>query len=170
MKSLHAPWRDAYINDVQKKSDKDTHKDNECVFCDHLKNGNDDKAMILGRFAYNFIIMNKFPYNAGHLLIMPLAHVATLQELSSEARAELIELIAKSDALLEQVLGNDGSNVGINKGRAGGAGIPSHLHVHVVPRWAGDTNFLPIIADVKQISTDMQSIFKQLKVEFAKLK
>lgn len=168
MKSLHAPWRDTYINDVQKKSDKDA--ENICVFCEHLAHGNDDQAMILGKFKYNFVIMNKFPYNAGHLLVMPLTHVATLQELSSDARAELIELIAKSDALLEQVLGNEGSNIGINKGRAGGAGIPSHLHVHVVPRWAGDTNFLPIIADVKQISTDMQSIFKKLKAEFAKLK
>lgn len=168
MKSLHAPWRDTYINDVQKKSDKDA--ESICVFCEHLARGNDDQAMILGKFKYNFVIMNKFPYNAGHLLVMPLAHVATLQELSSDARAELIELIAKSDAILEETLGNEGSNIGINKGRAGGAGIPSHLHVHVVPRWAGDTNFLPIIADVKQISTDMQSIFKKLKVEFAKLK
>ena len=168
MKSLHAPWRDTYINDVQKKSDKDA--ESICVFCEHLARGNADQAMILGKFKYNFVIMNKFPYNAGHLLVMPLAHVATLQELSSDARAELIELIAKSDAILEETLGNEGSNIGINKGRAGGAGIPSHLHVHVVPRWAGDTNFLPIIADVKQISTDMQSIFKKLKVEFAKLK
>ncbi len=169
MESLHAPWRDAYINDVQKDSQRDSQK-KECVFCEYIKSSNDNESMIVGRFKHSVIIMNKFPYNAGHLLILPLTHHANLQDLSSEARAELIELVSTSDAIIERVLGNQGSNIGINRGRAGGAGIPSHLHVHVVPRWQGDTNFLPIIANVKQISTDMQVIYKKLKLEFDKLK
>ena len=165
MDSLHAPWRTTYVHEVHKSLE-----DKECVFCFQVHEGQDDKNMILYRGDGCFIMMNKFPYNGGHLLVLPYDHTPTLHNLSAETRAELMELTTLSDVVLEKVLGNHGSNIGLNKGRAGGAGIPEHLHIHVVPRWPGDTNFLPIIADVKQVSVDLYDIFNRLKGEFSKLK
>ncbi len=165
MDSLHAPWRTSYVHEVHKDD-----KSKDCVFCVQLHEEQDDKNMILYRGNDCFIIMNKFPYNGGHVLILPYEHKATLHDVTPKIRAELIELTTLADTALEKVLGCHGSNIGLNKGRVAGAGIPEHLHMHVIPRWAGDTNFLPLIADVKQVSVDLYNIFKKLKVEFFKLK
>jgi ATP adenylyltransferase len=165
MKYLYAPWRSPYSSGVHKtKHEKATEKD--CVFCLQFKEKNDAEHFILKRTKYNAIMLNKFPYNAGHLLIMPLGHHASLDKLSKPARTELMELVAKTTQLLEKELTADGINIGLNLGKAAGAGIPSHLHFHVLPRWHGDTNFLPTLTDTKQISFDLRNIYEQLKKKF----
>jgi ATP adenylyltransferase len=163
MKKLFAPWRDKYATDI---AYDELEKLNTCVFCAQLKEKDDEKYFILGRFKYNFVIMNKYPYNAGHLLIIPNEHLDSLNKIEAEARTEMIDLVNKCTTLLEKELKTEGINIGINQGKASGAGIPEHLHAHVLPRWFGDTNFLPTIANTKQISTDMVAIYNKLKPYF----
>src|SRR5438105_807894 len=151
MKQLYAPWRQEYTTDVtQTKSVKTT--ENDCIFCQQFKEQNDDVYFIIRRFDGVIVMLNKFPYNAGHMLILPINHHASLHELSSEIRAKLMELTMHSIEIVKKALKCDGVNVGINLGKAAGAGIPSHLHMHVLPRFTGDTNFLPTLADTKTIS------------------
>lgn len=166
MDILFAPWRENYL---EKTARRNTDK-LECPFCTQLQKNNDHENLILRRFKHCFIVMNKYPYNGGHLLVLPLEHVATLQDLSTEARNEFIWLTSESDRILREVLKNEGSNIGLNTGKAGGAGIPTHLHIHVIPRWLGDTNFFPVIGNIKQVSSDTQKIFEKLKPLFDKLK
>ena len=111
-------------------------------------------------------MLNRFPYNAGHLLILPYKHVADLNDLPAEAQHELIELTAKSIDVLKKELGAQGINIGMNLGKIGGAGIPAHIHQHVLPRWQGDTNFLPILTETKAISFDLREIYNKLKEAF----
>ena len=111
-------------------------------------------------------MLNLYPYNAGHLLILPFEHTATLEALPKATRTEIMELTSLCTKILESELKCDGINVGINLGRAAGAGIPSHLHLHVLPRWNGDTNFLPTLADTKQVSFDLKKIYTLLKKAF----
>ncbi len=166
MHYLFAPWRSKYAQDTgNTKTEKTTEK--ECVFCTMLKENNDKKNLILRRFDHNFVMLNQFPYNAGHLLIMPLEHKAALYKVSKKARTELMELTNKSIEILHDVLKAQGINVGINFGKIAGAGIPSHFHLHVLPRWQGDTNFLPTLSNTKQISFDLNDMYKQLKPSFA---
>jgi len=165
MNHLYAPWRSVYSDSVAHSKREDTTAA-ECIFCKILKDNNDAEHFILKRFTYNFVVLNRYPYNAGHLLIMPLNHIATLPELSAPARHEFIELTTHSYTIVKQVLEAHGVNIGINMGKAAGAGIPSHLHQHVLPRWFGDTNFLPTLADTKQISFNLGDIYKQLKPSF----
>lgn len=166
MKKLFAPWRDKYATTI---ADDEFGKLNGCVFCEQLKADRDEQYFILGRFKYNFVIMNKYPYNAGHLLVIPNEHLNALDKIEAEARTEMMVLINKCSTLLKKELEAGGINIGINEGKAAGAGIPEHLHTHVLPRWAGDTNFLPTIANTKQISTDMVAIYKKLKPHFKKI-
>jgi ATP adenylyltransferase len=115
------------------------------------------------------VMLNRFPYNAGHLLILPYAHKAGLNELSKEDRQELTELTNASIEIVKRELTCDGVNIGANLGKAAGAGIPSHLHMHILPRFLGDTNFLPTLADTKQISFDLGKIYTRLKPHFEQL-
>lgn len=115
-------------------------------------------------------MMNRYPYNAGHLLILPLKHTAALSDLTPAARAQLMELTHHCTEILKKVLDAHGVNIGMNLGKAAGAGLPSHLHMHVLPRWRGDTNFLPLLADVKPVSADLQQLFNKLKPYVKKIK
>jgi ATP adenylyltransferase len=162
MKHLYAPWRSNYVTDVvHGKNDKIEKED--CIFCANLADNNDEKHFIFKRFTHHAIMLNLYPYNAGHLLIISLDHKKNLEELSKEARIELIELTNSCINILTDVLKAQGVNVGFNIGKASGAGIPSHFHQHVLPRWIGDTNFLPLLANTKQISIDLNEIYKKLK-------
>ncbi len=167
---LYAPWREDYTTKVD-QGPKDPKSDgaDQCVFCVQFTQNKDDEFLILARYPNACIMMNKYPYNSGHLLILPLVHKANLEDLSAETRHELTELIMHSTVILKKELQTHGINVGLNLGKAAGSSIPSHLHYHVLPRWTGDTNFLPTLAGTKQISTDITKLFARLKPQFQNL-
>ena len=165
MKKLYAPWRSKYVTeDVHGKkavADKD-----HCVFCTQFSEDEDERYLILQRTERCAVMMNLYPYNAGHLLILPLAHHANLSDLSVDERSELMELTNRSIEIVKASIKPDGFNLGMNLGKAAGAGIPSHLHLHVLPRWEGDTNFFPLLADTKAVSCDLREIYKELRSVF----
>lgn len=161
MKNLYCPWRQAYIE--RPTQAKKNMKKSSCVFCDHIQNNNDEKSFILHRGKYSFVLLNRFPYNAGHLLIVPYKHAKDLSTLSKKTREEMMEYMSQCATLLQKTFACDGLNMGINLGKVAGAGIPGHIHIHVLPRWEGDTNFLPTLCDTKQISIDLHKIYQELK-------
>ncbi len=165
MKKLYAPWRDSYAGATDKTKEENA-QSHECVFCEFITENNDEKNFILQRSAHCFVILNKYPYNAGHLMVLPLKHTKNLADLSKEARHEIIDVIDHCMTSVEKVLKAEGLNIGLNIGRASGAGIPSHMHWHILPRWNGDTNFLPALADVKVVSFDLKEIYDLLKPAF----
>lgn len=169
MDHLYAPWRSTYSKSAHTAKNETTDS-NECVFCQQLALQTDEHFFILKRFKHCFVVLNKYPYNAGHLLILPLDHLQELTQLSYDARHEIMEVIVHATEILKKILASEGINVGINLGKAAGAGIPSHLHFHMVPRWIGDTNFAVAIAETKVISFDLHDIYKQLKPAFDNLK
>jgi ATP adenylyltransferase len=162
MKKLYAPWRSEY---TQKNNDH-TDAFPICVFCTVTASDKDSEHFILHRSTHSVIMLNKYPYNSGHLLIVPYAHTANLQTLTAEVRTELMENVSRATAVLESTLKNQGCNIGINIGKAAGAGIPEHIHMHVLPRFFGDTNFLPTLADTKQISIDLHAMYRTLVTAF----
>jgi len=162
MKKLFAPWRSNYTTGTAHKNDG-TETEHECGFCTQLAENNDPKYFIFRRFKHTALMLNRYPYNAGHLLIITLDHTAKLPDLSKEARAELQELTSHSVTILEKTLEPAGMNVGLNLGKAAGAGMPAHLHVHVLPRWLGDTNFLPALGKTRIISFDLTQVYEKLK-------
>ena len=137
-----------------------------CIFCDHLDAGDDEQAHILFRGQHAFVLLNAYPYNTGHLMVAPLRHVGDLGELRESERAELIELTASSVDVIRTVMGAEGFNTGMNLGSAGGAGIPGHLHMHVVPRWTGDTNFMPVTGNTKVLPEMLADTYAKLKPAF----
>ncbi len=169
MKRIYAPWREQYIT-TQDKTKSTTALSHDCIFCNQFDAHNDVENLILARFEHCAIVMNKFPYSSGHIMVLPLAHEGDLCKLSPDVHAEFFELVSASTAVLKQVINPAGFNVGLNLGKAAGAGIPTHLHAHIVPRWEGDTNFMPIIADTKPISFDMAKMYQTLKTAFEKIK
>jgi len=138
-------------------------KEEGCILCDKPKQGNDAANYILYRGDKNFIIMNTYPYNPGHLMIAPYRHIANLEELTDEEFHEHFEIVSRSIKLLRQVFNPGGFNIGINMGKVAGAGIDEHLHTHIVPRWQADTNFMPVISDTKVISEALAETYKKLK-------
>lgn len=165
MKHLYAPWREDYTEDTAHTKNEGVAK-SDCLFCTQLQAQDDKKYFIIKRYPHTFVLLNRFPYNAGHLLLLPTAHAATLDELTPDARAELMELATKSYTIMMDTLDAHGVNMGLNFGKASGAGIPSHLHMHVLPRWYGDTNFLPTLTQTKQISVDLHKMYQRLKAAF----
>jgi ATP adenylyltransferase len=159
MERLHSPWRSKYIESFS-QSKEDTE---ECVFCKALKEQQDEKNLILIRGNFCFVIMNLYPYNSGHLMIVPYRHVPSIIDLSDEETTESMMLIKQMIKAIKIVSHPDGFNIGSNIGRTAGAGIDKHVHFHIVPRWSGDTNFLPILADTKMISEDMRETYRKLK-------
>jgi ATP adenylyltransferase len=157
MEHLWAPWRIEYI----KKADKVG-----CIFCQKPAEEGDASNYILYRGQKNFIIMNSYPYNPGHLMIAPYRHIANLDELTKEELGEHHELVRRSVTVLTQVFKPDGFNIGMNLGRVAGAGIDKHIHSHIVPRWAGDTNFMPLIADTNVINEALEETYKKLAGKF----
>ncbi len=153
---LHAYWRMPYI-----LADKEEKGGNPFV---EIPKSSDDRAgYIIYRGAQNYIVMNRYPYNAGHLLVLPYREVGTLDELAPEERHELIDLILKAQQILTCALNPDGFNTGFNFGKAAGAGIPRHLHCHVVPRWNGDTNFMPVISHTRVLPDAMDAMWERLR-------
>ena len=141
-----------------------------CVFCDHLERGDDAAALILHRGSSVFVILNAFPYNTGHLMVAPLRHAADLVDLDPRERAELMDVTARSVDIVRQVMRAEGFNTGMNLGPAGGAGIPGHLHMHVVPRWQGDTNFMTVTAGTKVLPEMLGDTYSKLRPAFEALR
>jgi ATP adenylyltransferase len=156
MDRLWAPWREAYVTAViQKKSG--------CIFCAILKERQDRRNLIFTRSAHSFAVLNLYPYNNGHSLIVPARHVNDLDKLRPEERLDFFDLMSDTKRLLQAILKPDGFNIGINLGRVAGAGVPGHVHMHVVPRWKGDVNFMPVVNGTRVISQSMKALFQQLK-------
>jgi ATP adenylyltransferase len=137
-----------------------------CIFCDLPKAGDDRANLILGRSRHTFAILNRFPYNNGHLMVVPFRHTAQLGELSAEENAELAEMLRLAVRLLGKGYAAQGYNVGMNLGPVAGAGIADHLHWHVVPRWNGDTNFMPVIGDTKVMIEHLHASWDRLRPLF----
>jgi ATP adenylyltransferase len=158
---IWAPWRLAYV--------KDAAKDNadECIFCAKPAEQDDERNLIVHRGERCFVILNLFPYTNGHLMVAPFEHTGKLQDLDPETLAEMMALAQQSMRRLEQVYEPHGYNVGINQGRIAGAGYEGHIHLHVVPRWGGDTNFMPVIGDTRVMPQSLEDSFKALKGHFA---
>lgn len=165
MDKLWSPWRSKYI-----ESFKDKTGDEECIFCASAKATiEDDNHLVCYRGEFCFIMLNLYPYNNGHLMVVPFKHISDFSDLSIDERLEIMRLIDKSTKCLTGLMKPHGFNVGANLGKAAGAGIDQHLHFHVVPRWSGDTNFMPVLGDVKVISQDLSIAKKQLIDAFKKL-
>ncbi|HAJ56217.1 MAG TPA: HIT family hydrolase [Candidatus Omnitrophica bacterium] len=154
-KRLWAPWRIAYIKKFKKEKG--------CLFCKAFESGKDEKNFVVFRSKSSLAILNIYPYNNGHIMIAPQKHVRELGQLDSAETADLINCLNKAKRLLEQTLKPEGYNIGINIGRVGGAGIEHHLHIHLVPRWQGDTNFMPAIFNTKIISQSLHELYATLK-------
>jgi ATP adenylyltransferase len=156
MERLWAPWRAKYIDSI------DTEANSGCIFCD-MQGEDDEDSLILHRSEHCFVVMNLYPYNNGHLMVIPYRHVADLSELSDEEKSELLSLASKVMKAIREVMRAEGFNLGINLGRVAGAGVEGHIHLHVVPRWNGDTNFMPVIGKTNVISESFKSTYDKLK-------
>ncbi|MEI8350572.1 MAG: HIT domain-containing protein [Candidatus Omnitrophota bacterium] len=154
MKKLWAPWRIKYVAKTQSKG---------CVLCRAYKRKNDTKNYIVLRSKYCFVLLNTFPYNNGHIMVVPNRHIASLEFLSTQEMLDMNKTLVTMIRVLRKVLRPHGFNVGINLGRVSGAGIDKHLHMHLVPRWSGDTNFMPVVAHTKVISQSLHSLQGEIK-------
>lgn len=159
MERLWSPWRSKYIESF---SEKKNSKEDACVFCEKLAGKDDEKNLIVHRSNLSAIVMNIYPYNSGHLLIVPLAHKSTFEELTDAENSDVMSLSRLAIKLLRQTSHPDGFNFGANLGRTSGAGIAEHVHFHVVPRWSGDVNFMPVLADAKVISEGLEQTYRKL--------
>ena len=157
MEQIWAPWRIEYIR---------MEKPEGCILCEKPKEDNDILNYILYSGDKNFVMMNLYPYNPGHLMVVPYRHIANLEELTYEELGEHFEIVSRGVKLLRQVFNPEGFNIGINMGKVAGAGIDGHIHSHIVPRWQGDTNFMPVMSDTRVISEALAETYKKLKDKF----
>lgn len=157
---IWAPWRLAYVKDASKDAEQ------ECIFCAKPAAGDDRANLIVHRGERCFVILNLFPYTNGHLMIAPYEHVGALQELPPETTAEMMALAQRAIGVLEERYAPHGFNVGFNQGRVAGAGVEHHIHMHVVPRWGGDTNFMPVLADTRVMPQTLEQTYEALAGRF----
>jgi ATP adenylyltransferase len=157
------PWRMAYIKS------SDAPADDECVLCAKGREAPDPTNLVVYKGAHCYMIMNLYPYNTGHLMVAPYAHTADLPNLDAATAAELFDLTRRVVAILGSAMSPHGFNIGMNLGRTAGAGIDEHLHMHIVPRWNGDTNFMPIVGGTKLIPETLDQTYAKLKPLFDKL-
>ena len=157
---LYAPWRSEYVS---------AKKIEGCVFCHISKHANEDEQLhVLYRDEECFIVMNRYPYTPGHFMIIPHLHTDKLEELPTQTWLHMSELAQKCVRLLKQDFGAEGVNIGMNLGKAAGAGIAEHIHMHLVPRWIGDTNFITSIGNTRVYSSDFEKIYKKIKDSMVK--
>lgn len=159
MKQLWAPWRMRYILDEERQREQD------CVFCVQKRQG-DEELLILQRSRSCFVIMNKYPYSNGHLMVAPYRHTADIAALGPEEVLDMHRLTVMARDVLQRCCAPQGFNVGMNWGQIAGAGVADHLHLHLVPRWSGDTNFMPVFADIRVIPQHLEDTYRLLKAEF----
>jgi ATP adenylyltransferase len=157
MDQLWAPWRISYVATAKPPA-----ADDPCFICQGLSDNDDRRNLVVLRKPLSVVVLNRFPYNNGHLLIAPRAHKGTLDEFTPDEVLDVQETLRQMVALLDQLMRPDGYNIGLNLGRAAGAGLPGHLHWHIVPRWNGDTNFMPVLAETKVIVQSLDALFDLL--------
>ena len=163
LERFSAAWREDYVSNVAQSHDVDGP---ECVFCALANEPVDESTGVIARTELSFVVLNAFPYGSGHLLVLPRRHVGGLAELSDDEYGDFFWLLRRTVVALEKAYGADGMNVGMNLGRAAGAGIPKHLHGHVLPRWLGDTNFMTTIGETRVLPESLQSTWKKVHAVF----
>ncbi len=157
MDRLWAPWRHGYVVNPEGEG---------CIFCMKPAEQKDEENFLLYRGKKVFVLMNIYPYNNGHLMVAPYRHTGDINELDSDELLEMMEVVQKCIRILKEKMHPDGFNIGINLGRVAGAGFENHLHIHIVPRWNGDTNFMPVLADTKVIPISLKEAYNLLKDGF----
>jgi ATP adenylyltransferase len=155
MDYLWTPWRYAYVSGAQKISG--------CVFCDLPKEGDDAKVYIAYRGQHCYIVLNSFPYTAGHLMIVPYAHLDELRKLPDAAAQEMMSLAQKLEGVLRELYSPDGINLGMNIGKAAGAGVAGHIHLHILPRWVADANFMTVVGETRVLPETLEMTYRRVK-------
>ncbi len=155
MDYLWTPWRYQYITNVDKTEG--------CIFCEKAAENDDQQALIVHRAQYCFVILNAFPYTSGHVMVVPYEHVDQLQKLSPEAAAEMMQLSQRLEGVLRSLYHPDGLNLGMNLGKAAGAGIAGHIHMHVLPRWVADANFMTVVGETRILPETLEETHRRIK-------
>ena len=158
---LWAPWRMDYI--LRRKT-------SECILCIGENHERDKERLVLCRSSLSFVIMNRYPYNNGHLMVAPFHHLSAIEDLAEDTTLDMFRMLKESIGILRKCLTPEGFNIGVNMGMAGGAGIEDHLHLHIVPRWNGDTNFMPVLGDVRVMPEHLHTTYEKLFPHFDALK
>jgi ATP adenylyltransferase len=159
MDFLFTPWRYTYVTGAEKAL--------ECVFCAALQSGDDRRAGIVHRGRHCFIILNSFPYTSGHVMIVPFRHTDQLQKLEAEEAHEMVALAQRLEGILRELYHPDGLNMGINLGKAAGAGVAAHIHMHVLPRWVADANFMSVVGETRVLPEDLETTYQRIRERFA---
>jgi ATP adenylyltransferase len=158
MDYLWTPWRYAYVSSVDKTYG--------CIFCCLLNLGDDEKALIVHRARFNFIILNAYPYTSGHVMVVPYEHVDRLHLLPDRAANEMMELTRRLETILIETYHPDGVNLGMNIGKAAGAGVAGHIHMHVLPRWVADASFMTVVGETRVLPETLEETYRRLKAKF----
>jgi len=156
MDFVWTPWRYRYIADAAREK-------GGCVFCDALAFGDDARVHIVLRAAKNFVILNRYPYTSGHVMVVPYQHSGSLAAFDAETLSEMMALAQRVQGALESIYHPEGYNLGINMGRAAGAGITGHLHMHLLPRWTGDTNFMTVVGETRLVPEELDDTYRRLR-------
>ncbi len=160
MDHIFTPWRYSYITQADQASG--------CVFCTHPQMNDDEKALIVHRAEHCFVILNAYPYTSGHTMVVPYQHLDELQRLSPAAAQEMMALTQKLEGILRQLYRPDGINIGMNIGKAAGAGVAGHIHMHVVPRWVADANFMSVVGETRILPETLDVTYKRIHALFQK--
>jgi ATP adenylyltransferase len=158
MEHLWTPWRSKYVTKGVAPG--------QCIFCNALASTSDEEHLLVHRAEYNFVILNRFPYSSGHLMVAPNIHVSRLTEIDEAAAQEMMRLARAAETILEDVYRPHGINFGMNIGEAAGAGIASHIHLHILPRWTGDANFMTTVGHVRVMPESLEETFSKLRGRF----
>ncbi len=161
MDYLWTPWRYAYITTADVSSSGQT-----CIFCELLRSGDDRKALIVHRGEHNFVVLNAFPYTSGHSMVVPYEHVDRLHKLPEAGAMEMMTLVRRLETALLELYRPDGVNIGMNVGKAAGAGIAGHIHMHALPRWVADANFMTVIGETRVLPELLETTYERLKGKF----
>lgn len=164
MDYLWSPWRYQYITEAAKPEAA------ACIFCEHIKTSDDLQHLILYRGRACYVLLNLYPYTTGHLMIAPYTHVADFSGVAKEALLEMMELAQAAERAIHAEYRPDGINAGINLGKAAGAGVAGHIHMHMLPRWVGDTNFMTVVGETRVLPEDLAVTWRKLRTHFEKLK
>jgi len=159
MDYLFTPWRFQYVSTADKAEG--------CPFCRKLEAGDDRRALIVHRASHNFVILNLYPYTAGHVMIVPYQHLDSLQKLAADAATEMMALAQRLEGTLRKLYDPDGINLGMNLGKAAGAGVAGHIHMHVLPRWVADSNFMTTIAETRVLPESLETTWEKIKAAFS---